>query len=153
MWVRPLAFIAVLVLNGERNPSDADGDSYNLFVGFLCPCREGICIKDKNTYVGWTRQKQVDSDSLWIQTISNITSPDRWMVLCWILFISLYITVLQRNTGLVFFFLIVEHSPSWRSRKNTHRICTRDSPVWKKTTVIFTENHKIYMHKLFNHKK
>ena len=86
MWVRPLAFLAVLVLNGERNPSNADGDSYNLFVGFLCPCREGICIKDNNTYVEWTRLKKVDSDSFWVrqrsrslwrrrQTTSNMTSP------------------------------------------------------------------------------
>ena len=35
----------------REEPSDADGDFYNLFVGFLCPCREGICIKDNNTYV------------------------------------------------------------------------------------------------------
>ena len=140
MWVRPLAFLAVLVLNGERNPSDADGDSYNLFVGFLCPCREGICIKDKNTYVGWTRQKQVDSDSLWIQTISNITSPDRWMVLCWILFISLYITVLQRNTGLVFFFSLWSTVLAGAAERThteyvqvTHRMKKDNSNIYRKS--------------------
>ena len=45
------------------------------------------------------------------------------------------ITVLRRYTVCL---LIVEHSPSWRSAKNTHKNCTSIITGMKKTTVIFT---------------